>query len=104
MFRQFTWKHKANSGLNFATAQGFFLVVSRKSDGFGGNTLKSVVNETVHDRHSTTGDTSIWVYLFQYFVDVGAVAFYTSLSPLARVFLGLGAFACVLGRCFCHIF
>ena len=32
MFRQFTWKHKANSGLNFATAQGFFLVVSRKSD------------------------------------------------------------------------
>ena len=51
-----------------------------KAGSFGGDALKDVVDERVHDAHGFAGDTSVRVNLLQHLVDVDSVAF-LSLSP-----------------------
>ena len=48
---------------------------------FASDALKDVVDERVHDAHSFAGDSSVWVNLFQHFVNVDSIAF-LSLSSL----------------------
>ena len=51
-----------------------------KSGSIGGDALKDVVHERVHDAHGFAGDTSVRVNLLQHLVDVDGIAF-LSLSP-----------------------
>ena len=51
-------------------------------------TRSGIVNEGVHDGHGTAGDTSLWVNLLQYFVDVRAV----TLDPLSSALSTFEAF------------
>jgi len=46
------------------------LVVSDQLRGFKGDLLEDVVDEGVHDAHGLLGDSSFWVYLLEYSVDV----------------------------------
>lgn len=68
-----------------------FLVVVSQAGGLGGDALKDVVDERVHDTHGFGRDTSVRMNLLQYFVDVDGVALLASLSSL----LALTALGCL---------
>ena len=97
MLGKFSGQHKTNSGLDFSAAQSSLLVVSGKLSGFGGDSLKDIVDERVHDGHSLLGDTSIGVDLLQDLVDVRRVALGTLLAALGAA-SGLLGWCCLLGR------
>ena len=82
MLGQFTREMQPHGSLDFPTGDGVLLVVVSKAGGLGGDTLKDVVHERVHDAHGLTGDASVRVNLFQHLVDVNGVAFLARLSPL----------------------
>src|ERR1700743_47977 len=44
---------------------------------FSSNTFENIINETVHDTHGFTGNTSVWMNLLQHFVDVDSITFLT---------------------------
>ena len=48
---QFTGKEKPDSGLDLPGGDGGPLVVVGETRGLGGNSLKDVIHERVHDRH-----------------------------------------------------
>ena len=101
-------KHKTNGGLDFSAGQSCLLVVSGKLSGFGGDTLKDIVDEGVHDRHTLLGDTGIRVDLLEDLVDVGRVGLDTLLArTTTAALLGRGGFlgglARVFGRSFGHL-
>ena len=73
------------------------LVVGGKLSGLGGDTLKDIVDEGVHDGHSLLGDTGIRVDLLQHLVDVRRVGLDTLLVLLAGGGSLLGA-GSLLGR------
>jgi len=79
VFGKFSWEDKTDSGLDFATGKGCFLVVCAKFSGFTGDFTKDVVDEGVHDGHSFFGHTGVWVNLFQDLVDVDRERFDTLL-------------------------
>ena len=67
---KFTWKHKANCGLNFPGSEGGCFVHSAKLGSFHGDFVESIGDEVVHDGDSLLGDSGIWVHLLQDFKDV----------------------------------
>ena len=79
---QFSRKEKANSSLHLATAYGRFLVVLRESGCFCGNSFEDVVDEAVHNWHSTAWNASVGVDLFEHLVDVDTVALPPTPVPL----------------------
>ena len=102
MLGQFTRQKETDGCLDLSAGDGGTLVVVSEAAGFGGDALKEVVHEGVHDGHGLAGDTSVGVHLFQHFVNVDAVALppppLLLLVPRSRGFgLGdplLGALAC----------
>ena len=80
---KFTREEKTNCSLDLPTCDGRSLVVVSESGSLSSDSLKDVVDKAVHDGHGFAGNTSVWVHLFQYFVDVDAVRF----LPLPPPFL-----------------
>ena len=70
MLGKFSWKKKSDGGLDFSWWESLLLVVSNKFWGFSGNFLEDIVDEWVHDWHGSLWDSSFWVNLFQYSVDI----------------------------------
>ena len=64
MLGQFTREMQSHGSLDFPTGDGVLLVVVSKAGGLGGDTLKDVVHERVHDAHGLAGDASVGVHLF----------------------------------------
>ena len=65
-----------------------------KARSFGGDALKDVVDERVHDAHGFAGDTSVRVNLLQHLVDVDSIAF-LSFSP--SLLLSISRGLCLAG-------
>ena len=53
-----------HGSLDFSTGDGVFPVVVSQAGGLGGDTLKNIVYEGVHDAHGFTGDACVRVNLF----------------------------------------
>ncbi|CAH3162117.1 unnamed protein product, partial [Porites evermanni] len=88
VFGQFTGQKEPDGGLDLARTD------VGKAGSFGGDALKDVVHERVHDAHSFAGDTSVRVNLLQHLVDVDGIAF-LSLSP--PLFLSIRWSLCLSG-------
>ena len=73
VFGQLSREQQAYCGLDFSARDGGAFVVVSQARCLGGDALKDVVDETVHDGHGLAGYASVGVYLFQYFVDVDGV-------------------------------
>jgi hypothetical protein len=105
---KFSWKHKSHGSLNLTRRESGLLVVSGKLSGFGGDTLKDIVDEGVHDGHTLLRDTGVRVDLLQDLVNVRGVTLNSLLglggaaSLLSRGSF-LGALASSLGRGLCHV-
>ena len=97
---ELTGKGKSDGGLNLSAGQGLLLVVSCELSGLSAYSLEDVVDERVHDRHTSLGDTGLGVYLLQHTVDVCGVGF-LALSSAGGTAL-LGALSGFLGGSFCH--
>lgn len=67
---EFSWEDEFDSWLNFSGWEGSSLVESDEFWSFSGNSVKSIMNERVHDVHGLLWDTDVWVDLFKNFVDV----------------------------------
>ena len=83
MLSELAREQEPDSSLNFPGGDGSPLVVMSKTTGLSSNTLKNVVDERVHDRHSFGAHTGIWVHLLENLVDVDSVR----LTPLALLLL-----------------
>ena len=83
VFGQLTRKHETNRGLDLSGGKGGLLVVASKTRGFRSNSLEDIVDEGVHDRHSSLRDSSLWMNLFQHFVDVTGIGFHSLLVGFA---------------------
>ena len=70
VFGQLTGQEEPDSSLDLPGGDGGPLVVVGKTAGLSSNTLKEVIDKGVHDGHGLGGDTSVWVNLFQDFVDI----------------------------------
>ena len=91
---KFTWKEKSDSSLDLTWWDGWSLVVFGQSRGFTCDTIEDITNKGVHDIHGLRGNTSVWVYLFQDFVDIN----------LERLFCFLDLLAWFASACCCFIF
>ena len=76
-------QQQAHGRLDFAARDGRALVVVGQTRRLGGDALKDVVDEAVHDAHRLGRDASVGVHLLQHLVDVDGVAF----LPLALLLL-----------------
>ncbi len=95
---QLSGQEETDSSLDFPAGDGRSLVVVGQAGGLGGDALKDVVDEAVHDAHGLAGDASVGVDLLQNFVDVDAVAFFPFPPPLLVTSpCGLGLGRCLLG-------
>jgi len=95
---ELTREDEAHGSLDLARRDGVLLAVVSKAAGLGGEALKDVVHERVHDDHGLLGDASVGVHLLEHLVDVGGVRRRVrSLSLLALVAIGLGGGG-LLGR------
>jgi hypothetical protein len=83
VFGQLTRKHETNRGLDLSGGKGGLLVVTSKTRGLRSDSLEDIVDEGVHDRHSSLRDSSVWMDLFQHLVDVAGVRFHSLLVGLA---------------------
>ena len=72
---QLTGEEKPDSSLDLAGGDGGSLVVVSQSAGLGGDSLKQIVDERVHDAHGLAGNTGVGVHLLQDFVDVDGIGF-----------------------------
>ena len=70
---QLSGEEETDSGLDFSGRDGRALVVVSETAGFGGDSLKDIVDEGVHDAHGLGGDTGVGVDLLQDLVDVDSV-------------------------------
>ena len=96
MLGQLAGKVQPYSSLDFTAGDGVLLVVVGQAGGFGGNALKDIIHEGVHDAHGLGGDAGVGVHLLQHLVDVDGVALLAALPPLLGVSpSGLG-FGCRL--------
>ena len=85
---QLSWEVESHSSLDLAAGDGVLLVVLSQAGRLGGDALKDVVHERVHDAHGLAGDASVGMDLLHHLVDVDGVALLAGLSPLL---LGLSA-------------
>ena len=100
VLRELTRERQSDGGLNLSARERLLLVVSRELSGLGADSLEDVVDERVHDRHSSLGDSGLGVHLLQHLVDVRAVALDSAASALRRGLLA--ALSAFLGRSFGH--
>ena len=84
---QLAGEEETDSGLDLPTGDGGALVVVGQSGSFGGDSLKDIVDEAVHDGHGLAADASVRVHLLQHLVDVDGIAF----LPLPLALLVAGA-------------
>ena len=106
VFSQLTGQQQTNSSLNFATADGWTLVVVSQTWSFSGNALEDVVDERVHDAHGLAGNSGIGVYLLENFVHVDAEAFLAT-RPALLLAVSLDVLYCFLATfwcCYCKMF
>lgn len=89
---QFTREQKLNSSLNFPWWQGPSFVESNQFAWFQCNSVKSVIDKWVHDAHSLSRDTNLWVDLFEHLVNVECESLHSSSSSL---FSSLSRFLCL---------
>ena len=89
MLGKLAWEEKPDGGLDLPGGDGGPLVVVGETRGLGGDSLKDVIHERVHDRHGLGRDTGIGVDLLQDLVDVNGVRF-LSLLLLFLVASGTG--------------
>lgn len=82
VFSQFSRQQETNSSLDLPRSDGRSLVVLSQSRSFGSNSFEDIVDETVHDGHGLSTDSSIRMNLFQNFVDVHSITFLPFLLPL----------------------
>ena len=59
-----------NCGLDFSGGEGSSLVESDQLRAFSGDSVESIMDERVHDVHGLLGNTNVWMYLLEDFVDV----------------------------------
>ena len=101
---QFTGQKESDRGLDLTAGDGRLLIVVSQAGSFAGDTLKDIVDETVHDAHGTAGDTSVRMHLLQHLVDVDTVAFLSASTSLTSstwwTALGLTCFLRTLSACF----
>ena len=89
MLGELSWQMKPHSGLDFTAGDGVLLVVVSQAGSLGGDALKDITNEGVHDAHGLGGDTSVRVNLLQHLVDVDGIALLAGLLPLLAFTGGL---------------
>ena len=65
MLSQLTGEKETDSSLNLSRGDRLTLVVSSETAGLGGDALKDIVNEGIHDSHGLIGDTSVGVDLLE---------------------------------------
>ena len=53
VFGEFTWQQQSDGGLDLPTGDGGLSVVVGQTGRLSGDALEDVVDEAVHDRHST---------------------------------------------------
>ena len=82
MLCKFTRKQKTHGGLNFPWWNRLFPVLRTKSWGFRGDSFKDIINKRVHDTHAVPRYANIGMNLFEYIVDVSAIALLSSSCPL----------------------
>ena len=70
---ELTGEEEPDGGLDLPGGDGGPLVVVGEPGGLGGDALKDVVDERVHDGHGLGGDAGVWVDLLQHLVDVDGV-------------------------------
>ena len=102
---QLTGQKQADGGLDLPGGDGGALVVVGQTRRLGGDALKNVVHERVHDAHGLGRDAGVRVHLLQHLVDVdgvGLLALLPALLVLADILLGLagllGGLSARLGR------
>ena len=95
---ELTGEEEPDSGLDLAGGDGGPLVVVSQLGGLGGDPLKQVIDERVHDAHGLGGDTGVRVHLLQDLVDVDSIGLLPLLLLLLLVSLldGLGGLARLL--------
>ena len=70
----------------------------------GGNSLKDIIDEAVHDAHGLGADASVGVDLFEHLVDVDAEALLSLGSPLGLLIGWCRLFDSLLGAfSWCHV-
>ena len=102
MLGKLSRKHQTDSSLDLSAGKSGLLVVGGKLSSFGGNALKDVIDERVHDGHALLGDTSIRVDLLQNLIDVGGVGLSTLLGLGLACSSLLGCLGRLLGGCLGH--
>ena len=99
---ELTWEEETDSSLDFSGREGCLIVVTNEATSFECETLEEIVDERVHDCHSTARDTSIWVNLLQHLVDVRRVSLNTLLTARLRA-LRRGGLLWGLLSFHCHV-
>ena len=75
MLGQLSGEEKPDSRLDLPGSDGRPLVVVGETRGLGGDSLKDVIHERVHDAHGLGRDSGVRVDLLQHLVDVDGVRF-----------------------------
>jgi len=88
MLRQLSRQEETNCSLNLPRGDGRPFVVMGELRSLSSNSLKQVVDETVHDAHGFGRYTSIRVDLLQHLVDVDCVGLFPLSLALLLVALG----------------
>ena len=95
MLGQLSGEEETDSSLDFSGRDCRALVVVSKTAGFGGDSLKDIVDEGVHDAHGLGGDSSVGVDLLQDLVDVDSIGLLAGtlllLVSLGDVLLGFAS-------------
>jgi phage gp46-like protein len=82
MLGELTRKDETDSSLDLARRQSSLTSVTDETASFSSNALKDIVDERVHDRHSTTRDTGLRMDLLENTVDVDTESLGTLLGAL----------------------
>ena len=85
---EFSGEDKLNSWLDFSGREGSSFVESNEFWSFSGNSVKSIMNERVHDVHCFLWDTNVWVYLLEDLVNVNWESLNSSSSSFLVSFSG----------------
>ena len=72
---ELTWEEELDGRLDRSSRHGSSSGNSDESGGFGAESVEGIVHERVHDIHGSSGDSNIWVDLFEDFVDVDGKRF-----------------------------